>query len=184
MTMNKDEAGQALAQVEETQRQARAFKTYAAAGPIFAAWGVTWLCGNVAYHFELPHAGLITATLGMVSIGLSIGLGLASAPANAKAADHGKALLSGLVFAAAVLGLMMIVAPLDPRAANAVISFLVGATYAYAGIWMGARIGWLGGGVALVVLFAWFGARDYFELIVGAAGGGLLIVTGLWLWRQ
>jgi hypothetical protein len=148
------------------------------AGPILAAWGAVWLVGALSQYSGFAHADLVfAATMGLAVI-VSVVVGLGDRPSS----GGRRGLLGGAVAGLTLFGLVAILMPIDPLAAKAVISFLIGAAFAFAGVWRGTRLALVGLALCVIVLIAWFGAREHLQLVVGLAGGGLLLLGGLWLW--
>ncbi|MBC1184080.1 hypothetical protein HF680_15735 [Brevundimonas sp. WCHBH090558] len=182
--MDRDTAQQALADIDLTRERALTLRTYAHAGPIFAAWGVAWFVMNLTNHFDVPFAFLFGAAAIASATAVSIIFGKAGRRGPDTPATRRRSNLGSAMTGIAIFGLLVLIAPTDRLLANAVISWLAASSYAVAGLWFGARITLLGLVLAAVVIAAWFFARDSFELVMGIAGGGVLVTTGLWLWRS
>lgn len=183
--MDRDEAKQALSDIGLARERALSLRNYARTGPVFAVWGLAWLVINLTAHFDLAYASLFSAAAIASAIAVSVINGIRAGrrdgdpPATRRRRNLGSAMI---VFA--ILGLLVLVAPADQVQVNAVISWLVASAYAIAGLWFGVRISVLGIVLAVVVLGAWFLARESFELVMGIVGGGVLVTTGFWLWRS
>lgn len=181
--MDRDIARQTLADIDRTRERALALRNYAQLGPVFAAWGVAWLVLNLGNHFHVPFGGLLGASSIVLATAISIVVGKAGRPkSDVPAAGH-KAALASAMIGIAIFGVVVLIAPTDRLLANAVVSWIAASAYALAGLWFGARISILGIVLAAVVVGAWFLARESFELLAGVVGGGVLLTTGLWLWR-
>jgi hypothetical protein len=181
--MDRDTAQQALADIDRTRERALTLRTYARAGPIFAAWGVAWFVMNMTNHFDVRFGDLLGATAIVSATAISIIFGKAGRQKSDSIATRRRSTLGSAMAGIAIFGLLVLIAPTDRLLANAVISWIAASVYAVGGLWFGARISILGIVLAAVVLGAWFFARDSFELVMGIVGGGVLITTGLWLWR-
>ena len=181
--MDRDTAQQALADIDRARERALELRNYAQSGPIFAAWGVAWFVMNLANHFDVPHGGLLGAVAIISAIAISIIFGKAGRQKSDSAATRRKSAIGSAIFGVAIFGLLVLIAPTDRLLANAVISWIAASVYAVGGLWFGARISILGLVLAAVVIGAWYFARDSFELVMGVVGGGVLMTTGLWLWR-
>lgn len=181
--MDRDIARQTLADIDRTRERALALKNYAQLGPVFAAWGVAWLVMNLSNHFHVPFGGLLGACAIVSATTISIVFGKAGRPKSDAPAAGNKAALASAMIGIAIFGVVALIAPTDLLSANAVVSWIAASAYALAGLWLGARISILGIVLAVVVVGAWFLAREWFELLMGVVGGGVLLTTGLWLWR-
>ncbi len=181
--MDRDTAQHILADIDRTRERALTLRNYAQAGPIFAVWGVAWFVMNLANHFGVPFAGLLGAAAIVSAIAISIVFGKAGRRKSDSIATRRKLALGSAMAGIAIFGLLVLIAPTDRLLANAVICWIAASVYAVGGLWFGARISILGIGLAAVVIGTWFFARDSFELLMGVMGGGVLMTTGLWLWR-
>lgn len=181
--MDRDAAQQALADIKRTRERAVTFRTYAYAGPVFAAWGLAWLVLNLTSYFRSPHSGLMGAAAIMAATVVSILVGN-SGRSKTDPADRGRSTLGSAMGSVAIFGLLILIAPTDRLLANAVVSWIAASAYAVAGLWFGARISVLGIVLGVVVMTGWMFGREVFELVMGLAGGGVLLLTGLWLWRS
>lgn len=181
--MDRDTAQRQLADIDRTRERALTLRNYAQSGPIFAAWGVAWFVMNLASHFDLPFAGLLGAAAILSATAISIIFGKGGRQNSDSAATRAKSALGSAMIGIAIFGLLVLIAPTDRLLANAVISWIAASVYAVGGLWFGARISMLGVVLAAVVIGGWFFARDAFELVMGVVGGGVLMTTGLWLWR-
>lgn len=182
--MDRNAAEQALADIDRTQERALTFRNYAQAGPIFAAWGAAWFVMNLTNHFDVPFAFIFGAAAIALATTVSIIFGKGGERAAEIPAKRRRANLGSAIIGLAIFGLLVLVAPVDRLLANAVISWLAASCYAVGGLWFGGRISVLGIVLAAVVMGAWYFARESFELVMGIVGGGVLVTTGLWLWRS
>jgi hypothetical protein len=73
--------------------------------------------------------------------------------------------------------------PIRPMQIGAYWPLLAAALYGGIGLWGGVRYIVVGAALALVTLFSFFFLQDRFYVAMALAGGGALILTGLWLRR-
>jgi hypothetical protein len=66
---------------------------------------------------------------------------------------------------------------------NAFISLFWTFAYMVAGIWIGWRLAAIGLVASAAILFAYVALEQHYFLVAGLAGGGSLILGGLWLRR-
>lgn len=182
--MDQNAARSAIADIERARERALTLRGYAQSGPIFAAWGVGWMVMNLTRHFEVAYADLYGAAATGAAVVVSIVLGKLGRQAEDSPAVRRRASIGGAVFGLSIFGLIILLAPIDRVLTNAVISWLAAGLYVFAGVWLGARISIAGLVLAAVVMGGWLFAREQFELLMGLAGGGVLLVTGFWLWRS
>lgn len=182
LPMDRNAAEQAMADIERSRGRSFSLRNYARSGPIFAAWGIAWLIMNLTRYYGAPHADFYGAAVMGAAVLISIVYGRRGR-GGGNAARARQLAISSAVSGAALTGLLILVAASDRALANATVSWIAASLYTVAGIWFGTRISIIGVLLGLVVLGAWFLAREHFELILGLAGGGALVLTGLWLWR-
>lgn len=182
LTMDRKAAEQAMADIERSRGRSFSLHNYARSGPVFAAWGIAWLTMNLTRYYGVPHADFYGAAVMGAAVLISI-VFPRRGQGRGNAAQARKLAIGSAVSGAALVGLLILVAASDRALANATVSWIAASLYAVAGIWFGTRISVIGVLLGLVVLAAWFLAREHFELILGLAGGGVLVLTGLWLWR-
>ena len=177
MTVSRRDAVQALGEVEAAQAQAVTLAQYARQGDVLLAWGAVWLVCNLVSQFT-PDASRWAWPLGVLfGLGASVLVGRRRA-SNAQRRSAG---LAFLAVSALLVGIFAVSPPRTPAAADAVISLCVAGAYALVGVWSGARWRVLGAALFALILLGWFAAPGWFFLWMALAGGGALIVGGVWL---
>lgn len=176
MALSRREVVRALGEVEAAQAQAAHLAQYARQGDVLLAWGAVWLVCNLVSQFT-PQQSRWTWPLGVL-------LGLSASVVARRGVErrHGRrAGLGFLAVSALLAGVFAVSPPRTPAAADAVISLCVAATYMLAGVWGGARWLVLGASLFALILLGWFAASAWFFLWMAVAGGGALILGGVWL---
>lgn len=181
MPISRNDAADALQTVENTERLSATLHRYAAAAPYFFIWGLAWAAGYGLAAAQPDKRNLIWA--GAVGAGalLSMLAGMRSAGATKRGASVGYALAIAGSIAAFITVTTVVLAPMQPRQADALVPLLAAGLYVFAGIWGGPRFGLAGLVLAAVTVAGYFLAGNAFGYWMAAAGGGVLVLTGLWL---
>lgn len=188
MTVTRDEAAKALADIGKATDKVVELKGYHQGAPHFIVWGFVWLIANSITQFYPQYAMIAWISLlacGMVaSTALSILQARNAQPGAATSLPPGMSrkmgMMSGTIFAF-IFCMMWIAQPDTNRQANAMISILFPFLYMCAGIWAGWRLFAIGFVTAAAILFGYFYVKDWFDLWMAVFAGGSLIAGGLWL---
>lgn len=175
------EAYKALREINAVQQHSAALRLYNSVGGTISVWGLIWLLANVSSYFYPSFSAAVWI------IGITIGAAL-SAYTGIKNQDPIKKpnsiLQSVAIFIAIAIALTMLFNISNTNVqieGNAMISMLVALAYCVAGIWNGLRVLIIGFALAVTVITGWYFLEEWFELWMGLIGGGLLILSGLWL---
>jgi len=185
MPMSSHEAAAALSDIAHTQHRAAILRGYEQGAPHFILWGLIWVVGYSLTDARPAMAGLAWLVLDGLGISGSFLLGRAAA-ANVPSANphYGRrfATLCITMFAF-IVATYFIMQPNSAAQFGAFPALLMAAIYTVIGTWRGARWAVCGIvlGVCTVVGFALF--KSHFMLWMAAAGGAVLLLTGLWLRR-
>lgn len=171
-------AAAALKNVESAERRSHALGFSALAGTQLVLWGGLWLVCDTAIQFGPPWApvvwapGVLIGSIGSVILSRSHGGSL----------DPRRALSFAVLiaFVNLIATGLRITAPADM---TFLVSALVACAYIMTGIWRSGRLGVIGVFLLVVTAAGWWFARPWFALWMGVAGGGTLILTGLWMRR-
>lgn len=178
MPLSKSEAAESLRAIEATSATSARLRNYSSAAPHFMLWGLVWACGYSfsALHPEMRNAGWAAA----IAVGVMGALFLGTRGDGRKSSPGRSLAVSGAI--AAFFGLLFVVlGPMQPRQIDAFFPLVFAGAYVLAGIWVGARFAVCGAIVAAVTIAGYFYAGDAFGYWMAAAGGGTLLLTGLWL---
>jgi len=192
MQISRDEAAQALSDINDARSRVDKLHGYGDAAPFLMLWGMVWLVANSTTQFA-PALGDMAWMIGIL-IGTTLTIVLATLQAkrrDVRDASQGSqsaqvAIRMGVsqgVILAFFVAMMTIVWPLDARQFNALVSLFWACAYMGAGVWIGMRLFWIGAITAVAILFGYFNIEQYYSLWMGIAGGGSLIAGGLWLRR-
>ncbi len=181
MPVSRNDAADALRAVESTERLSATLHGYAAAAPYFFIWGVAWAAGYGLSTAQPDKRTLIWA--GAIGVGavLSMIAGIRGGGASRRGPSIGYSFAIAGAIAALIGGTMVVLGPMQPRQVDALVPLLTAGLYLLAGIWVGPRFGLAGLILATVTVGGYFLAGDAFGYWMAAAGGGVLILAGLWL---
>jgi len=185
MPISTQEAAEALSDIALAQQRASILRGYERGAPHFVLWGLIWVVGYSLSDVAPNMAGPGWLLLDAIGIAGSYFLGRASA-ANASVAskDYGRRFSAvGVTLFAFIFATYFIMKPHSAAQYGAFPALLMAAIYTVVGIWRGSR--WTVSGVVLgVFTVAGFALlREHFMLWMAVAGGGALLLTGLWLRR-
>ena len=174
------EASSALQEAATTERRSADTYSYSRSAPFLILWGLIWIAGYGGMAV-LPEqqAGWLWLALSVVGTGISIWLG------NARAKERGRngwriGVLVAIAFVF-VSALFSILPPTSELQVGAFSPLLLSAIYAAIGVWRGLRFVLLAVFLAAITLGAYFFLKDFFFVWMALAGGGSLLLTGLWM---
>ncbi|MCX7357658.1 MAG: hypothetical protein NT015_05895 [Alphaproteobacteria bacterium] len=180
--MDQKEALRALDDIQGAKEKSSALRGYAAGGIYMIVWGIVWIAGGASSLLS-PEIGRWGWTVSVLAgVVASIAIGFRSPAAGGKGV-MGKVMLTMMTMAAVSIAISFVLNIGDLREATALQTILVAGAYMAFGVWRGARIFVLGVALGAAVLIAWFFLADRFEMVVGIAGGVMLILSGILLRR-
>jgi hypothetical protein len=180
MTIQANEAASALKDAEAAAGRAASAHGYRIASGYLILWGAIWTAANIATQVSLPVGQMVWTVGAVIGIAASTWLGSRQTGRGAKG-GWVKALLIGMAIAGFGVGVSVIAPPLDYGQGEAVACLAVGAIYVAMGATAGLRLAAVGAAIMVATVAGWLFARDQFFLWMAAAGGGGLILGGLWL---
>ncbi len=182
MTIPRDEAVDTLRQIERAGRRSAAAYHDSLAAPHLILWGAIWVIGYAAVYFRPAWWGVWPALIVIGFVG-SFRLGRRAKDGAMPAGFGRRYLLTMLAVFGFITALFAILPPTGAQV-GAFIPLLVALWYGLSGIWMGApRIAWLGLALGAITVGAYVWQAQTFALWMAAAGGGALILGGLWMRR-
>jgi hypothetical protein len=184
MSLSPDQAAAALADIDRTERRTREAKGYAIASPYLVLWGLIWIVGYGACAMLPPERW------GLPWIPLAIGGMLASAWLGSKRRgerdgdSQGRAARSAAIGIAIAVFIGAVYYLFQPQSHLPYLifpSFVAALVYVLAGaVTRMQRFVWIGFGVFAVTLGGYIAAPQW-SALWAAAGGGGLVLGGLWL---
>ncbi|ARU16822.1 hypothetical protein [Croceicoccus marinus] len=181
--ISQQEASSVLRDVEATQTRTVRSGLYAAASPHLLLWGAVWACGYALCQFtgaeQWPIVwGVLTATGVAAAFLLSWRQGRGH---DRRDRSVGAIAIMTLTVGLFIIASLVLFAPVDPRAALAFPSLVMGLVYIMMGYSAMPRLAVVGAGIAAVVMAGFLLAPEWTALFAAAAGGGGLMLGGLWL---
>jgi hypothetical protein len=195
MSLSPDQATSLLHDVAAVESRSHRVFAYREASPHLVLWGVLWAvgCGSTAVMPQHVEAIWIAITAIGTAAGFLIGYRAAFRrdtqadarpdPTRRRAAAwlrwrFAAIVLVGFAFVAAAFAVMW---PVSPRQVGAFIPLVVAASYAVLALWCGLRFAVVGAVLAVLTLGGFFLLPMQFALWTTAAGGGALVLGGIWL---
>jgi|SRR5665213_711825 len=192
MKVSRDEAATALDEVDESRRRVGQRLDYRYSARLFFLWGSAWILANILSDIMRERAPLIWDAIVALASCVSIywafrrprfvdAIGEAAGPQR----HYGRRYLAAAaIYLGFLAAIVWVTGPFTSRQVTAVAVLAIAQVYLLAGIWSGARYIAPGATLATLALLGYAGAIPGFEHWIGIAGGGLLIVTGLWFRRM
>ena len=186
MSVSKDEASSALQDIEATERRSRLLFGYGLASPYLLMWGSLWLIAGTIGAVSPAHTGIGWSAVDIVGLVGNAFLMIRQTRRCGERSERVRLLryFGTAAVLVAFIGLtLMVLAPLTGIEILMFFTLLVAAGFTISGCWSGQRYAVVGialGGLAVGVFLL---APAYLHLIVPFAGGGALILGGLWLRR-
>lgn len=188
MAISKEEAAQALRDIDSVRQRTHTMLSYRNAAPYCLLWGCIRVVANLTIEFAPALERYIWNLLTPLGFVLSMWLVIHQARQR-KTTDpalngwtqewrHGAA---WLIISGFIVATLTVLPPHDGRQINAFISLFWAFLYALIGLWAGWRILTIGLLSAATVLVGYFAITAHFYLWMALAVDSLLILGGLWL---
>ncbi|MDB6053931.1 MAG: hypothetical protein JWN25_1454 [Verrucomicrobiales bacterium] len=178
MEISKEEASKSLEAIQATNELTR-MTAARIGGPILITWGVIWVVGFAINQFLPASAGLGWMILdllgGIITWRISVRM------SAIKSRHDPRVFLFFLILMVFGAVWAFLLSPFNARHFGAYIVTLFMFAYVVGGLWFGRFYIILGALVTLLVLAGVFLAGSYESLWLGCAGGGSLIVSGLYI---
>lgn len=189
MMISKSEAAEALRDIEHVHRRASAGGAYAKASPHLLLGGMLWAIGYVACGI-LPAErwGLVWAPIGLAGaiasyvIALRAQRPVAGNPA-ASAIQAARILWLIVTTMAFIATSLLLFRPADPLVFLTFPGLVMAFVYALLGSLGLPRFRWIGAAMFALLILGLVVERQAMAFWIAAAGGGGLILGGLWLRR-
>lgn len=181
--MLAEEAAEALKAAEATARRSTTAVEYQRTGRRLMLWGVVWASINIigALKLELPLGPYLWSMAMALGVVANIILDLASSPGagGRKRAAMSLALaFAGLLY---IEGIPLVVKDASLVQVETLLTLALGLIYTVTGFSVGWRLSAVGIFLMLAVVTGSIWAPGQFFIWMAAAGGGGLILGGLWL---
>ena len=182
MAISARQAAAALEDIERTEQRTWRAQGYALASPYLILCGLIWIVGYVASAFLPPDRwGLVWLPLAALCALGSAWLGIRARPSGA----GGSLSTGGLIglFIAIFMGCsFFLFRPTSPLPYLVFPALMAGLVYSLAGVLARMpRFIWIGAGILLLTMAGYIYAPAWTAIWVAIAGGGGLVLGGLWL---
>jgi hypothetical protein len=181
--MQPDEAARALKDAEAAADRSAAAVGYQRSSQYLILWGAVWGVGNVAAFLRLPLGPYAFAVLMLLGVTGSVIVGMRAGRDGRRRSYALRALVVAVAFALFANGMQVVTDIRSFDVAEAVICLAIGAGYMVMGISLGWRMTAVGVALMVAVIAGWIYAREQFFLWMALAGGGGLVLGGLWMRR-
>lgn len=186
MTVTREEAENALRDMDTARSQSQELYGYREASPHLLVWGVLWIVAAVLIMLTSFNAGTVWLTIDAIGIMASGYIGMTAVRRYGSANGRAYGLRYAATAAAFAVFISMALAIFAPVSGAQILTFivlLISVIYVVMGVWLGLRYAGVGVLVGLLAVGAFFFMPNYLTLIASGLGGGALILAGLWLRR-
>lgn len=185
MAISRDEALQAIQQLERTEARAFDARVYRSFGGQLILWGLIWAAGYTLSGAWPDRTGLIWPPLVVVGFAAGFILKRRAGRATAQGVET-----SGLRWAAQALAIVLfmggvyLVFPITSAAQPlAFPALMIAFIYALVGSARLTRMLWIGAALFALTVIGFLFLKPYLAFWLAAVGGGSLVAGGLWLRR-
>ena len=179
MTITKEDASQALGEIDQARGRLREAITYGYAWPYLVIWGLAWMIGDLGTEIAPPR--LVEWIWPSTSVVYAF-VQRRRSPYAAGRRDWRPMATAGTIMLFLVI-LTFVIEPLDAKRDHSVFGLFFGFAYIVQGLWLGWRLVALGALLTALTLFAFFALPLWggYLTFMGVVSGGALVVGGLWL---
>jgi FtsH-binding integral membrane protein len=186
MNVTKDEAQLSLETIERIQRHTRRVLAHSGAPFYLIIWGVIWLFGYLGSQFLDEHtAGMAWMTLDVIGVVASVFVGWwmsRQMRRPGRDARIGLFWLTWLVYGVLIVWLTGVYADLSLLGLFLAVFAMFG--YVVMGLWLWRPLLWVGVGITILAIAAYLLLPNFLDLAMAILGGGTLIVSGLYIYRN
>jgi hypothetical protein len=184
MTVDREEAGALLGDVEGIEQRVRQLLVYARISDYLFLWGAIWVIGFTCNYFLRGHAALLW--YGLQAAGLAGTLGIVAL--HRRRAGNTNLLVSvraalSVVAIVAFGSLWLTLGPVGWREQVVFWPLLLSLLLFQLGLWLGRAVALASVAIFAVSLLGYFIAGPYLHLWMAVATGGATIAGGFWLRR-
>jgi hypothetical protein len=191
MTLDKAQAAQALADIDQSQRYSSSLYSYSRASPYLIVAGVMWLVADLLTEFSPFDKAWIWPVVSLIGTVCFFGLSIAQTRPGSRSGSRPVALAKrGMFWRFTVVWLAIFAFMIatfaiygldDGRQQHSFIGVFCGCLYVAVGVFMGWRMVAVGAALAVLSMVGFFAVHEYYLAYMGVIGGGALILSGLWL---
>jgi hypothetical protein len=185
--ITENEAAESLRDVERVSRRTHVASAYAGASPHLILWGLVWVAGYTGTGLTAP------VSWGWVWLPCIVAGSIGSAILGRRAARSGapktggstnpnvRSLLMALTIMLFMGSVYLVFKPTSMLPYLVFPAQIMALTYALVGTFGLPRFTWIGAGVFAAVMLGYLLAPALMSFWIAAAGGGGLILGGLWM---
>jgi len=185
MSITTSEAAQSLHEAEITGRRMRAADAYSAASGYLILWGAIWFLGYAGCGLVAPvYWAAVWVPLILVGGVASAVLGhRGTGRRDPVRGERAATLIMSAAIAVFIVSVLAVFRPAEPEPSLMLPALVTGLVYMLMGSLVLRRFVWIGAAIFVVALAGYFLARPMLPFLLALAGGGGLVLGGLWLRR-
>ncbi len=187
MTVTRDDARAALRDAEAAGERSQTLFRYELSSPYLLLWGALWIVAGVVAALSPANTGFGWAAVDFVGLGGTAYLIVRHARRCGTGDERVRLVrnIGSVAALAAFVGLtLMLFGPVAGGDVTMLIALVMAAGYAVAGCWIGVRYAAVGVALAGLCAGVFHLAPAQVPVIVPIAGGGALILGGIWFRRS
>jgi hypothetical protein len=188
MVISSTEAAEALRDIAQTDRRTRVSGAYHVASPHLILWGLIWTAGYIGSGLTPPEQwGLVWLPLIVIGVAGAVVLGMRAArngsgTSGAAGASVGKSMTLALAIGLFIGSVYLVFQPASPLPYLVFPALITALIYVLLGGLLGLpRYVAIGAIMFLVTMVGFVFAKPMLPFWIAAAGGGGLILGGLWM---
>ncbi|MEO8375869.1 MAG: hypothetical protein ABI471_11630 [Sphingomonas bacterium] len=185
--ITENEAAESLRDVERVSRRTHVASAYSIASPYLVLWGLVWIAGYTGSGLTAPEQwGWVWLPCIVVGVVGSTILGRRTARLGGSRASSAKnptarSLLMTLIIMLFMGSVYLVFKPVSPLPYLVFPALIMALTYALIGTFGLPRFTWIGAGIFVAVMLGYLLAPALMPFWIAAAGGGGLVLGGLWM---
>jgi hypothetical protein len=191
MSISSTEAAEALRDIAQTDRRTRVSGAYHVASPHLILWGLIWAAGYTGSGLTPPEKwGLVwlplilVGVVGAIALGMRAGAGRATGSSTAAGFSVGKSVTLALAIGLFMGSVYFVFQPATPLPYLVFPALITALIYVLLGALLGLpRYVAIGAIMFLVTMIGFIYAKPYLPFWIAIAGGGGLVLGGLWMRR-
>jgi len=181
------EAAESLRDVERVSRRTHVASAYAVASPHLILWGLVWVVGYAGTGLTKPESWgwvwlpcIVIGSFGSAVLGRRAARS-GAAKAGGAANQTARSLLMALIIMLFMGSVYLVFKPTSTLPYLVFPALIMALTYALIGTFGLPRFTWIGAGIFIAVMLGYLLAPALMAFWIAAAGGGGLIMGGLWM---
>ncbi len=182
MSISRDDALEALHEVERAKARSLNARVYRATGVQLIGWGVVWVIGYGLAGFRPHWSGIAWPLLILVNVIFSF-MVVRRRVGRPSAALGWRWTVTGLCICLFFMGTYTVFPATSASSAAAFPALVVAFAYAMLGGWRFTRFLAIGGGLFVLTMIGVLYVRPLLDYWLAVVGGGALVLGGAWLMR-